>query len=179
MELLTSSLDSRVQRAFAFVDVCGFSEMIDQRGDDMGMRVLADFRSQVRETCGRYGVRVAKWLGDGAMLVGVDATQLMCAAVTIVQDRDGPGPIVRGGMTVGEVLIFEGDDYIGRTVNLAARLCDHAGSSQLLVAASEALPVPPSLQLVPHAALSVRGFRAPVDVCTVSITAVTGEIARL
>jgi class 3 adenylate cyclase len=32
------------------------------------------------------------------------------------------------------VLLFEGDDYVGRTVNLAARLADAAGPGEVLAA---------------------------------------------
>jgi len=32
------------------------------------------------------------------------------------------------------VLLFEGDDYIGRPVNMAARLCEAAGPGELLAA---------------------------------------------
>jgi class 3 adenylate cyclase len=39
------------------------------------------------------------------------------------------------------VLLFEGDDYIGRSVNLAARLCEAAGPSELLAyGLDDALP---------------------------------------
>ncbi|MGH9152484.1 MAG: hypothetical protein ACRD03_08825 [Acidimicrobiales bacterium] len=30
------------------------------------------------------------------------------------------------------MILLEGDDYVGRAVNLASRLCDIAGSGQLL-----------------------------------------------
>jgi class 3 adenylate cyclase len=39
-------------------------------------------------------------------------------------------------VAAGRVILFEGDDYIGRPVNLAARLCDEAEPHQLLVTAS-------------------------------------------
>ena len=35
----------------------------------------------VRDICSRRGVRVAKWLGDGAMLVGVETTPLVAATL--------------------------------------------------------------------------------------------------
>lgn len=169
MELLTEAPDSRVHRSFAFVDVCGFSELVDRRGDAAALRVLADFRSRVRTACGRYGVRVGKWLGDGAMLVGVEPAHLLCAAVTIVGDPE-TAPPVRGGVAVGGVLVFEGDDYVGRTVNLAARLSDDAGAGQLLVAASGDLRVPPSLEAMPHPRVAVRGFKDEVDVVEVRVS---------
>lgn len=159
--------DLRVRRAFAFVDVCGFTQLADRRGDDAAMQILALVRAHIRKTCGHYGVRVGKWLGDGAMLVGVDPESLVSAAATIVHGADGAGPPVRGGLTLGDILVFEGDDYIGRTVNLAARLCDHAEPGQLLVQASTALPIPPSLEVGSRALVTVRGFQAPTEVLSV------------
>lgn len=168
MELLNSALNARVQRGFAFVDVCGFTQVLDRRGDASALRMLSEFRAQVRAACGHYGVRVGKWLGDGAMLVGVDPVQLLCAAVTIVGDAEGVPP-VRGGLAVGGVLVFEGDDYVGRTVNLAARLCDAASAGQLLVAPSGELSLPATLHAVPHPPLSIRGFQEQVDTVTVRV----------
>jgi class 3 adenylate cyclase len=51
-------------------------------------------------------------------------------------DMRGCALPLRGGVAAGRVILFEGDDYIGRPVNLAARLCDEAEPHQLLVTAS-------------------------------------------
>lgn len=178
MEDLTTDL--RVRRAFAFVDVCGFTQCADRFGDDAAMQILAKVRAHIRKTCGHYGVRVSKWLGDGAMLVGVDPEPLVSATAAIVAGADTSGPPMRGGLTVGDVLVFEGDDYIGRTVNLAARLCDHAGPGQLLVEASTALPIPPNVQADNRAFLTVRGFQAPIEVVEVQapVDAGTGTVRQ-
>jgi hypothetical protein len=37
----------------------------------------------VRETCSRRGVRIAKWLGDGAMLVCVETEPLIGAVIEL------------------------------------------------------------------------------------------------
>ena len=39
---------------------------------------------------------------------------------------------MRIGIATGRALLFEGDDYIGSAVNLAARLCDAAGPGEVL-----------------------------------------------
>lgn len=165
VEHLTTDL--RVRRAFAFVDVCGFTELADRCGDDAAMQILARVRAHIRRTCGHYGVRVSKWLGDGAMLVGVDPEPLVSAAATIVHGPDSSGPPIRAGLTVGDVLVFEGDDYIGRTVNLAARLCDHAEPGQLLVQASTDLSIPASVEVGNRTLVTVRGFQAATEVFSV------------
>ena len=40
---------------------------------------------------------------------------------------------LRVGMATGHALLFEGDDYIGSAVNMAARLCDAAGPFEVLM----------------------------------------------
>ena len=59
----------RVARTFAFVDLSGFTQFTDLHGDDEAVAVLSQFRAALRATASDIGVRVAKWLGDGAMLV--------------------------------------------------------------------------------------------------------------
>ena len=41
---------------------------------------------------------------------------------------------IRSGMTAGEVILMEGDDYVGHCVNVASRLCDLAGAGEALAA---------------------------------------------
>ena len=62
----------RVERWFAFVDLSGFTSFGDEFGDDESVRVLTLFRSAVRKVATDFGVRIAKWLGDGCMLVSVE-----------------------------------------------------------------------------------------------------------
>ena len=69
----------RVDRWFAFVDLSGFTSFGDQFGDDESVRVLTLFRGAVRQVATDFGVRIAKWLGDGCMLVSVDPAQLVAA----------------------------------------------------------------------------------------------------
>ena len=71
----------RVHRSFAFVDLSGFTALTEVEGDERAVAILSAFRSMVRDICSRRGVRIAKWLGDGAMLVGVDTTPLVAATL--------------------------------------------------------------------------------------------------
>src|SRR5436305_9442382 len=61
----------RVTRTFAFVDLCGFTDFVDEHGDEVGVAELRLLRAVVREVAPLCGVRVDKWLGDGVRLVGV------------------------------------------------------------------------------------------------------------
>lgn len=125
----------RVQRSFAFLDMCGFTAYMDERGDEDAVQALSAMRTAIRSAAEEHAVRVAKWLGDGAMIVGVEHLPLVqCALAIQAWMPPGPWPPLRGGVCSGQVLLFEGDDYVGRAVNIAARLCAAAAPGQILVA---------------------------------------------
>lgn len=135
----------RVQRSFAFIDLAGFSNLTVRQGDERAVTLLGEFRALVREICSRRGVRIAKWLGDGAMLVGVEAEWLVAAVLELqhaVADRRLPVP-VKCGVTTGAVILLEGDDYIGHAVNVASRLCDRAEPHQILATTAVVPHLPP------------------------------------
>lgn len=142
----------RVQRSFAFLDMCGFTAYMDERGDEDAVQALSAMRTAIRSAAEEHGVRVAKWLGDGAMIVGVEHLPLVqCALAIQAWMPPGPWPPLRGGVCTGQVLLFEGDDYVGRAVNIAARLCAAAAPGQILVAdgASGAPPTEVSVEESP------------------------------
>ena len=121
-----------VDDVFAFVDISGFTSYCEGHGEHAAIEVLTRFRSITRAIAVRRGVRVAKWLGDGVMLVAADSAQLVAAVAELVIRAAARGIDTHAGMARGPVLLFEGDDYVGRTVNLAARLCDVAGPGEVL-----------------------------------------------
>jgi class 3 adenylate cyclase len=121
-----------LERWFAFIDVCGFTQFTEQHGTPAALEVLTRFRSAVRTVTGRRGVRVLKWLGDGAMLVGVEPGPVIAAVCELGMRFDEDPFDIHAGIAGGHVLLFEGDDYIGRPANLAARLCDAANPGEVL-----------------------------------------------
>jgi class 3 adenylate cyclase len=169
-ELAAIAVDRRVPRSFAFLDLCGFTDYVDEHGDEAAVRELQVLRAIVREVTPLFGVRVEKWLGDGVMIVSVDAEPLVGAtmAIELRHGRDGRLPL-RGGVASGRVLLLEGDDYIGRAVNLASRLCDIAAPGQILAAENGELQLPEWLIAEPHEPVAVKGMAEPVPV--VSLTA--------
>jgi adenylate cyclase len=156
----------RVERTFAFVDLCGFTHFTNTHGDERAVDVLTRFRAAVRATGSSYGVRVAKWLGDGAMFVSTTREPLVESILDLAGRADEVGvrlPL-RAGLAGGAVILFEGDDYIGSPVNLAARLCDAARPRELLAAADLARAVPTWADAVPVGERDISGFPLAVDV---------------
>jgi class 3 adenylate cyclase len=155
----------RVVRCFAFLDLCGFTAYTEEHGDGEAVAVLAQLRAILRAECEDKGVRVTKWLGDGAMLSGVEATDVL-QCVADVRERVAQEGLLalRGGACVGPVIMFEGDDYIGAAVNIAARLCDAAAAGQVLVTRDTAPFAPPGLETTELRTIRVPGLSSPVEV---------------
>lgn len=145
-----------VDRAFAFVDLCGFTSFIATHGEHAAIDTLAQFRSLARDISVRRGVMVAKWLGDGAMIVGADIGPTLATAAELIGRYDGSTLALRGGFADGQALLMEGEDYIGRPANLAARLCQAARPEELLAVGYRASLLPPWVQV-----LRVRGVTLP------------------
>lgn len=156
---------TRVQRTFGFVDVSGFTAYTDTHGDASAVELLERIRGRIRRLASIHGVRIAKWLGDGAMLVSVEPENGIEAVVAMVElNREQESMPLRAGISSGGVILFEGDDHIGTAVNLAARLCDMAGPGEILAPASMQSSLLVNTNAVPHGQHRVPGFAAPIDI---------------
>jgi class 3 adenylate cyclase len=163
---------TRVSRTFAFVDLCGFTDFADLHGDDVAVKELRVLRAAVREAAGAAGVRVDKWLGDGVMIVGVEPRPLIAAVLTLQAQHEANGRLpLRGGIASGPVILLDGDDYVGRAVNLAARLCDRAEPDQILAAADAARSLPPGVSATAFTSIHVKGFGRDVGVVALATVA--------
>jgi class 3 adenylate cyclase len=147
-----------LERAFAFVDLCGFTRFIATHGEHAAVDTIASFRSLVRELAVRRGVRVAKWLGDGAMIIGVEVGPTIATAAEVIGRYDGRVLGLRGGVAHGKVLMIDGDDYIGRPTNLAARLCQVAQPGELLAVGYGAETLPPWVRVLGTRRVSLPGL---------------------
>ncbi|HEV7524801.1 MAG TPA: adenylate/guanylate cyclase domain-containing protein [Acidimicrobiia bacterium] len=147
-----------VDRAFAFLDLCGFTAFIATHGEHAAIDTLSRFRSLTRELTLRRGVRVGKWLGDGVMLIGVEVGPTIATAAELIARYDGRPLALRGGVAHGQVLIVDGDDYIGRPTNLAARLCQTARPGELLAVGYEASVLPSWITVHGTRSVTLRGI---------------------
>jgi len=156
----------RVPRTFVFLDLSGFTNYTAAFGDDAAGRILSTFRALVREVASERGTRVAKWLGDGCMVVSIDQE----AAIEFVMDLERRASSVcapltlRAGIASGHALLFEGDDYIGSAVNMAARLCDHAVDFDVLMPTMHLDRLPAGVTAEPFGEIELRGFPGSIDV---------------
>lgn len=158
--------EKRVVRSIGFIDLSGFTRYDDEHGDVAACKVLIQFRALVREVCAHHGVRIAKWLGDGAMLVAVQAEELaetLTDLANFAKSQEWPLQL-RAGVATGPVILFEGDDYIGGAVNLAARLCDLAAPGQSFAPADFPSNLMVNTRLRRVGEMQIKGIEELVDV---------------
>jgi len=164
----------RVERFFAFVDLCGFTSFVEEHGDESSVAVLHEFRAVIRGVASDHGVRVAKWLGDGAMFVSTEPAPLLRMVLELderVASTPGLTLALHVGIAGGLVILFEGDDYIGKPVNLAARLCDAAEAHEVLAEAALAPHLPDDFPAYSSGDLAIPGFVAPIPVVRLGVRA--------
>jgi adenylate cyclase len=118
-----------------FTDIVGFTQLIDEHGDDLAMTMLERQEQLVLRTLPDTA-RVVKELGDGLLLWFDDASTAILTCLLLQQafedESDGDMPMwVRIGMHWG-CPRARGDDIIGRDVNLAARISELAAPGEVL-----------------------------------------------
>jgi YHS domain-containing protein len=173
----------RVHRSFSFVDVSGFTALTELEGDEHAVDVLTAFRALLRDICSRRGVRIAKWLGDGVMLVCVDTPPLLATVLElhyVVCEVSSPAQTVsiRSGTTAGDVILMEGDDYIGHCVNVAARLCDAAQAGQALADPSVVDHLPRWGVVLARTEVLLRGVEKPVPSSSIGMSTSGNGLSR-
>ena len=130
-----------------FSDIRGFTDTTEELGDEVANYLVREQDAIVRSHIEAYGGDVVKTQGDGFM-VAFKATRgsILCAIAIqkaiaeknreIAQKNPDRRIAIGIGINTGEPIRQENGDYIGGTVNLAARICATAGPGQILVAES-------------------------------------------
>ena len=155
-----------VDRAFGFVDICGFSKFTAEYGVEVASKSLLHFRDLLRSIATMRGVRLDKWLGDGALLVGVSPGPVIAVLAEMLVRYKAP---IRAGVAAGSALLFEADDFIGEPINRAARLCSIAEDNQLLVS-PETVPFVPDWTYVEEIGdLNLRSLGLVSGICLIKI----------
>ena len=160
----------RVPRTFVFLDLSGFTNYTAAFGDDAAGRILSAFRTLVRQVASDRGVRIAKWLGDGCMVVSVDQADAIAFTLDLESKAvEVCSPLtLRAGLATGYALLFEGDDYIGSAVNMASRLCDIADAYEVLIPTMGLERLPEGVVATPHGAVELAGFPGAIEVFELS-----------
>ena len=122
-----------------FCDVSEFTETTERLGDEASQNLLAVYFQMVRGQAASHGGYEVKCQGDEAMLAFAGAGQALRCAIDIQRSLARycelhPDAPIRAhiGLHTGEA-IQDGGDFLGRTVILASRITDEAGTDEILV----------------------------------------------
>lgn len=123
-----------------FTDVVDSTAQSQSMGDQKWSRVIADHFGTVAGIVDDMGGSVVKTLGDGGMFVFPSGTSALLAAIDTqraVTSSPSDRLSIRIGVHTGDVIQGQ-QDYIGLTVNKAARVAAAAGGDQILVSSTTA-----------------------------------------
>jgi adenylate cyclase len=152
----------RVQMAFCFVDLTGFTRYTEEEGDEEAFDLVERFVETVEATLPAEALMV-KTIGDEVMIVSPDPVTLTEWAVgfmALFQERPQP----RVGVHFGRAVYRDGD-YFGTHVNLTHRVVARALGGEVMVttAVVDAIGRSDYLEFDPIGEVELKGFPAPVE----------------
>jgi len=117
-----------------FVDLASFTPLTATMGDQAAAEVLHRFGLTVRSNAARHRGRVLKQIGDEFMLLFAKPEDAIAFGLAMQRfvDEEPLFPALHIGAHYGTVLYREGD-YVGGTVNLAARVASAGAAGQFLI----------------------------------------------
>ena len=162
-----------VQATVVFTDLHGSTAVFEALGNAAATERVTRITSWIGNQCAAQGGRLIKTLGDGVLVLFSDNRTAVKAVVELQREhlklagRLGPGPSmpIRVGVASGEVEMVGGDCY-GDAVNVASRLCDLCGPSQIWAnsAALDNAEESKGVNFRILGPISVRGRAEPVTV---------------
>ena len=167
-------LDSGL-RAIMFTDLVDSTGISSREGDARALEVLARHDRIVREALASHGGREVKHTGDGIFASFTYVSRAVDCSVAIQREFGEPAGSsddgrVRIGISAGEP-VSQHEDLFGAAVNLASRICGHAGPGQIFVSgAVRELSVGKPLTFVDRGPIALKGFDDPVRVFEVPLT---------
>lgn len=149
---------------FAFVDLAGFTALTEAHGDTDAAALIERFEQLTRDSL-TDGGRLVKTIGDAVMLVFTTPDAALDGVARLVQACVAePGcPLPRAGLHQGTA-VERGGDYIGGSVNLAARVAGQAHGGQVVATHSVAEAARRhDIRVVDLGAFELRNLSAPVE----------------
>ncbi len=165
-ELIGADQLGRVQMAFCFVDLTGFTRYTEEEGDEEALDLIERFVETVEATLPTDAL-IVKTIGDEVMIVSPEPAMLTEWAVGFLS-LFGERPQPRVGIHYGSAVYRDGD-YFGTEVNLAHRVVARALGGEVLVTmpVADAVGASEYLDFDPIGKVSLKGFPEPVDLFVV------------
>lgn len=129
-------IDSAV-RTFLFTDIVGSTDLTDEFGDIVAMRIVRKHNEIVRRRLSLNVGKEVKHTGDGIMAIFDSTSKAVRCAIEIQKDvmeyrqaNEGTQLFLRIGINAGEP-VTENNDFFGVAVQLTKRICDKANPDQV------------------------------------------------
>ena len=160
------------QTTVLFADVSGSTKLYESEGDTAAMEAIARCLELLRKTVESSGGRVVKTIGDEVMTVfptpdaAANAAASMQYAIDTLPMVGNTKLGVRIGFHSGPVIQSD-NDIFGDTVNVAARLAEQAGRSQIITSRETSDRLGPVFRNFTRElyAIHVKGKAEEVELC--------------
>lgn len=129
-----SATPGQEQATVLFIDLASFTQLTATLGDQAAADVLRRFSITVRSNAAQHRGRILKQIGDAFMLIFAQPADAIVFGLAMDRcvDAEAQFPALHTGAHHGTVLYREGD-YVGATVNLAARVASAGAPGQFLI----------------------------------------------
>lgn len=176
---------SEIVATFGFVDLAGFTALTEAHGDDEAVALIDRFEAITADALGA-GDHLVKTIGDAVMVAFPDpAAAIVAIGRLFAAAMAEPGlPVLRAGLHHGSA-IERGGDYLGASVNLAARVAGQAHGGQVLATIDVAeVARRSSVTVVDLGAFELRNIAQPVElfeleVCPVAAGTAVDPVCRM
>ncbi|HTK44572.1 MAG TPA: adenylate/guanylate cyclase domain-containing protein [Patescibacteria group bacterium] len=163
-------------RGFLFSDIRGFTAFGERYGNDAAAAAVARFLEIARRAIASYEGAEIKTEGDAIHAVFPSASSAVLCGLEIVEGaaevnaRQADRPVGFGvGVHAGEA-VETAEGYIGRAVNIAARLCAQARPGEVLVSSTVKGITQASIPVgfIPRGTKRLKGINDPILVYAVT-----------
>lgn len=159
------------ESSLIFTDIVGSSSVFDVYGDQYGRNLVSIHDDIVNEAIKKCGGKYVKHTGDGILASFESCGRSVKSSMEILKklnEHNEKYPLIplsiRIGINIGSILVEDKDVY-GSCVNLAARVCDLAGSNKVFttgIVHSRCLGK--GYNFVPRGKYEMKGFRNHIPI---------------
>lgn len=154
-------------QAFLFADISGFTALTEAHGDERAAEIVEHFCGHASSLLERFGGEQVKTIGDAVMVRADSAAIAVRFGIDLAHhemaQHEHPG--VGVGIAWGPAS-DRGGDWIGSTVNTAARIAALAQRGEVLLGAEArtAAGEIPGIRFHSRGPVGLRGIRHPVEI---------------
>jgi class 3 adenylate cyclase len=152
-----------VEATIVFLDIESFTELTQAKGDELASEVLTRLETTARTLALEHDGKLVKQIGDGLMLEfrRPDDAVVFARRVVDATGQEPDMPSLHVGIHTGPA-IYRAGDYVGTTVNLAARVSGASSAGEILLSEDVAAELSDAGSAEPVGVRMLRGAERPL-----------------